>query len=59
VDGARARTLVEFAALAKAAAGRAVPSVIHVAVPEHMTLPPPVATWQAALSGGQLGRPMH
>lgn len=59
VDGARAHTLTELAALAKAAAGRAGPSVIHVAVPEHMTLTPPVATWQAAMSGGQPGRPIH
>ncbi len=35
------------------------PYVVHVRVPEHMEAPPPVASWEAALSGQQLTRPIH
>lgn len=59
VAGARAHTLDELAALAKQAVGAASPSIIHVAVPEHMDLTPPVATWQAAVSGQRGTRPIH
>lgn len=59
VAGARAHTLDELAALAKQAADAAGPSIIHVVVPEHMDVPPPVAAWQAALAGQQATRPIH
>ncbi|WP_018681660.1 thiamine pyrophosphate-binding protein [Actinokineospora enzanensis] len=59
VTGARAHTAAEFAVLAKQAATAEGPSVIHVAVPSHIEVPPPVASWQAALSGAQRTRPIH
>jgi acetolactate synthase-1/2/3 large subunit len=59
VPGTRARTVAELAALAEKAAAAPGPSLIHVAVPEHMQLAPPVASWQAALSGKQSSRPIH
>ncbi len=59
VPGTRADTVDELAALAKRAADDTGPSVIHVLVPEHMDIPPPVATWQAALTGRQTTRPVH
>jgi acetolactate synthase-1/2/3 large subunit len=33
------------------------PAAIHVRVPEHMDSPPPVAAWQAVLSGTSTERP--
>ncbi|MFS8096761.1 thiamine pyrophosphate-binding protein [Lentzea alba] len=59
VPGARARTLDELATMAKEAANAEGPTVIHVAVPEHMDVPPPVPVWQAALSGEAKSRPIH
>lgn len=59
VAAARAHDVAEFAALAKDAANRGGPSVIHVKVPEHMDSPPPVAPWLAALSGAAASRPIH
>jgi acetolactate synthase I/II/III large subunit len=59
VPGARARDVNELDVLAKEAIGRAGPSVIHVAVPEHMDVPPPVPPWLAALSGQSTGRLSH
>ncbi|MER7763539.1 thiamine pyrophosphate-binding protein [Streptomyces sp. NPDC097619] len=59
IEGARAHTLAEFQALAKQAADRPGPSVIHVLVPEHMDVTPPVPVWQAALSGDSPTRPIH
>ncbi|GGY97246.1 thiamine pyrophosphate-binding protein [Streptomyces poonensis] len=59
LSGARARSLDEFADLAKKAADQDGPSLIHVAVPEHMDVPPPVPVWQAALSGESSSRPIH
>jgi len=59
VAGARAHSMDQFAALAKEAADADGPSLIHVAVPEHMAAPPPVPVWQAALSGESASRPIH
>lgn len=59
LPGTRARSMNELAAVAKHAADMAGPMVIHVVVPEHMQLPPPVASWKAALSGQQTTRPIH
>jgi acetolactate synthase-1/2/3 large subunit len=59
IDGARAHTLDEFAALAKQAADAGGPSLIHAVVPEHMDAPPPVPVWQAALSEKSPTRPIH
>jgi acetolactate synthase-1/2/3 large subunit len=54
-----ARDLEHLTQLAKESAGRDGPTVIHVRVPEHHTLPPPVAPWQAALSGTSNSRPVY
>ena len=59
LTGARARSIDEFAALAKIAAESDEPSLIHVRVPEHMDVPPPVPAWHAALSGQSEDRPIH
>ncbi len=59
VTGARAHSMDEFAALAKAAADQDGPSLIHVLVPEHMDALPPVPAWHAALSGQSASRPIH
>jgi acetolactate synthase-1/2/3 large subunit len=59
VTGSRAHDLETLKVLAKTAAERDGPSVIHVAVPEHMDSPPPVAPWQAVLSGSRTARPIH
>ncbi|GAA1866801.1 thiamine pyrophosphate-binding protein [Myceligenerans crystallogenes] len=59
VPGAKATSLDQLATLAKEAAVAAGPAVIHVAVPEHMDVPPPVPTWHAALTGQTAGRPIH
>ncbi|MFF7457928.1 thiamine pyrophosphate-binding protein [Kitasatospora sp. NPDC008115] len=59
VPGARARTLDQLAAMAKESADSDGPTLIHVAVPEHMDAPPPVPVWQAALSGTSTSRPIH
>ncbi len=59
VVGARAHSLNQLAALATEAAAANGPTLIHVAVPEHMDVPPPVAAWQAALSGAPRSRPIH
>jgi acetolactate synthase I/II/III large subunit len=59
VAAARARDVAELTSLAKEAAERGGPSVIHVKVPEHMDSPPPVAPWLDALSGTAASRPIH
>lgn len=59
VPGVRATTPHELSAAVKRAADAGGPSVIHVRVPEHTDLPPPVATWEAALTGGGTTRPIH
>jgi acetolactate synthase I/II/III large subunit len=59
VPGAKATSLDRLATLAKEAAAADSPTVIHVAVPEHMDVPPPVPTWHAALTGQTTGRPIH
>lgn len=35
------------------------PAAIHVRIPEHMDAPPPVAAWQAVLSGATVQRPSY
>lgn len=45
--------------LAREAQHRQGPTVIEVRVPEHMTSPPPVAPWQAAMSGQVTHRPIY
>ncbi|MFF8505645.1 thiamine pyrophosphate-binding protein [Streptomyces anulatus] len=59
IEGARARSLEEFADLAVAAASAPGPSLIHALVPEHMDAPPPVPAWHSALSGEVTARPIH
>jgi acetolactate synthase-1/2/3 large subunit len=59
VTGARAHSVEDLVALAKAAADNDGPSIIHVRVPEHMDVPPPVPAWHAALSGQSTSRPIH
>ncbi|MEU0156107.1 thiamine pyrophosphate-binding protein [Micromonospora fulviviridis] len=59
LPGGRATHLDQFDLLVKESASRSGPSVIHARVPEHMDSPPPVAAWQAALSGASTERPIH
>jgi acetolactate synthase-1/2/3 large subunit len=59
VPGARADTLDQLEVLVKESLDSAGPSVIHVPVPEHMDSPPPVAPWQAVLTGQTTGRPVY
>lgn len=58
LPAARATDLDDLARLTKEAADRPGPSLIHVRVPEHAELPPPVAPWQSALAG-EGGRPVY
>jgi acetolactate synthase-1/2/3 large subunit len=55
----RTESIEQFAACAKRAAASDSPTVIHVRVPEHTQLVPPVPVWQNALSGRTTGRPIH
>jgi acetolactate synthase I/II/III large subunit len=59
VSGARAHTVEELVAVTEKAANSNGPSVIHVRVPEHMDVVPPVPVWQAALTGESRSRPIH
>ncbi|MCX5143869.1 MULTISPECIES: thiamine pyrophosphate-binding protein [unclassified Streptomyces] len=59
IEGSRAHTQEEFAALAKLAADSAGPSLIHAMVPEHTEVLPPVPVWQAAIADGSATRPIH
>ncbi len=59
LTGARAHSIDEFVTLAKIAFDSGGPSLIHVRVPEHMDVPPPVPAWNAALSGQSEDRPIH
>ena len=59
LSGARAHSIEELAALSKIAADSDGPSLIHIRVPEHMDVPPPVPAWHAALSGQSKDRPIH
>ncbi|MFI7026741.1 thiamine pyrophosphate-dependent enzyme [Micromonospora sp. NPDC049900] len=57
--GGKATDLEQLDLLVKESVSRSGPSVIHVRVPEHMDSPPPVAAWQAALTGDSTERPIH
>lgn len=59
VPGARAGSIEELELLAKESIDTDGPSVIHVRVPEHKDSPPPVAPWQAVLTGQSSGRPVY
>lgn len=52
-------TLDELELQVKQAADEEGPFVIHVKVPEHKDIPPPVAPWQAALADPSAGRPVY
>ena len=59
VPAAAATTLTELELLAKESIDAGGPSVIHVRVPEHQDSPPPVAPWQAVLTGRSNARPVY
>ncbi|WP_421106014.1 thiamine pyrophosphate-binding protein [Streptomyces sp. NEAU-S77] len=59
LPGARATTLDQLDVLVKESVGRQGPSVVHVPVPEHKDAPPPVAPWEAVLTGRSTGRPVY
>jgi acetolactate synthase-1/2/3 large subunit len=59
VPGARAGSLDHFELLAKESIDVDGPFVIHVRVPEHKDSPPPVAPWEAVLTGRTTGRPVY
>lgn len=55
----RAATLDDLEILVKNSAASDGPSVIHVRVPEHKDVPPPVSPWQTALADPTAGRPVY
>ena len=57
--GAHARTLSELAELVRSALEQKQPTYLELEVPDEITLPPPVAPWQAALAGNESERPVY